>query len=138
MRRLIFLFALSFGTAACVGDPPAQPGDVDAGGDDSDAPPEQVLLSVTGKTIDYFTGTALDNVLLSTEGMTPAASGGSDAGGNYELRVPPGSVFFTAATRTNYRPTRSAPIRVTDQSLMMTDLTLVSVNDSRRQYTSLG
>src|SRR5688572_29867733 len=127
MRRLSFVFALSFGAAACVGDPPAQPDDVDAGGDDTDATPDPALLSVTGKTVDYFTLTPLDTVLLATEGMTPASSGNSDAGGNYELRVPPGSVFFASATRANYRPTRSAPIRVTDQSLMMTDLTLVSV-----------
>ena len=110
---------------------------VDAG-DDVDAPPEQVLLSVSGRTVDYFTGTPLDNVALTTEGMTPASSDSSGADGSYELRVPPGSVFFAAASRANYRPTRSAPIRVTDQSIMMTELTVVSLNDSRRQYTSLG
>jgi hypothetical protein len=138
MRRLIYVFALSFGAAACVGNaPPSGGDDVDAGGD-VDGTADPVLLSVQGKTVDYFTAAPLDTVTLATEGMTPAASGSSDATGNYELRVPPGSVFYASATRANYRPTRSAPIRVTDQSLLATDLTLVSVNDSRRQYTSLG
>lgn len=138
MRRLACLLALSFGAAACVGDPPANVGDDVDAGDDVDGSADPVLLSVSGKTVDYFTGAALDNVLLATEGMTPAASGSSGTDGSYELRVPPGSVFYAAATRANYRPTRSAPIRITDQSLMMTDLLLVSLNDSRRQYTSLG
>jgi hypothetical protein len=139
MRRLIYVVALSIGSAACVGDPPSNLGDddVDAGGD-VDASPDPVLLSVSGRTLDYFTGAPLDMVQLSTEGMTPASSDSSDATSAYELAVPPGSVFFASATRTNYRPTRSAPIRVTDQSLMMTDLTVASVADTRRQYTTLN
>ncbi|KAB2887262.1 MAG: hypothetical protein F9K40_21670, partial [Kofleriaceae bacterium] len=139
MRRLSTLLTLSFALAACVGDPPAGGGDddVDAGGD-VDATPDPALLSVAGRTLDYFTDAPLDTVALATEGMTPASSDSSDATGNYELRVPPGSVFYATATRTNYRPTRSAPIRVLDQSLAMTDLTIVSVADSRRQYASLG
>lgn len=140
MRRLIYVLALSFGAAACVGNAPPNGGDdddVDAG-DDVDGSADPALLSVSGKTVDYFTSTPLESVTLGTEGMTPAASGSSDATGNYELRVPPGSVFYASAARANYRPTRSAPIRVAGDSLVMTDLTLVSVNDSRRQYTSLG
>jgi hypothetical protein len=139
MRRLLYVLALSFGAAACVGNaPPSGGDDVDAGGGDVDGSPDPALLSVSGKTLDYFTGAPLESVTLATEGMTPAASGSSDATGNYELEVPPGSVFYASATRANYRPTRSAPIRVAGDSLAMTDLTVVSVNDSRRQYASLG
>jgi hypothetical protein len=138
MRRLALVLAFSFGAAACVGDPPAQPGDDVDAGDDTDASPDPVLLSVTGKTVDYFTGADLDAVLLATEGMTPAASGTSDAAGNFELRVPPGSAFYAVGSRANYRTTRSAPLRVTDQSVMMASLAVVSANDSRRQYASLG
>jgi hypothetical protein len=140
MRRLLLALAWSFVTplVACVGDaPPSGGDDVDAGAD-VDASPDPILLSVTGRTVDYFTGAPLDAVTLSTEGMTPAASGASDALGAYELRVPPASVFYASAARTNYRPSRNHAIRVTDASLAMTDLALVSVNDSRRQYTSLG
>ncbi len=140
MRRFLPALALSFVTPlfACVGNaPPAGDDDVDAGAD-VDASPDPILLSVTGRTLDYFTGAPLDLVTLATEGMTPAANGSSDALGAYELRVPPASVFYASATRTNYRPSRNHAIRVTDAALAMTDLSLVSVNDARRQYTSLG
>lgn len=133
-----FRFALPLLLAACVGEAP--PG----GGDDVDAAPQPDApptpgLSVAGRTLDYFTGEPLTDAQLSTEGMNPDLSGTSDGTGAYQLDdVPPGSVFYVSASRTNYRPSRNVEVRVAEASVTGSDVHLVSVNDSRRQYTTLN
>lgn len=102
-----------------------------------DAAPS-VTFSVTGKAKDYFTGAALADVALATEGMEPELTGSSDALGDYTIdQVPPGTVFYVSASRLQFRATRSLPVRVDDASVMA-DVSVVSLPDSRRQYTSLG
>lgn len=127
-------------TAACVGDPP--PATVDSGegpdaGGDVDAAPTPAVR-VSGKAKDYFTGAALATVTVESDGMEPQLNATSDAAGDFAFdTVPPGSVFYLSASRSNYRPTRGLPVRV-EAMPVTADQPLVSVNDARRQYTTLG
>lgn len=137
--RLSPLLSLAL-AAACVGDPP--PATVDSGegpdaGSDVDAAPTPTVR-VSGKAKDYFTGAALATVAVESDGMEPQLNATSDAAGDFAFdTVPPGSVFYLSATRANYRPTRGLPVRV-EAMPVTADQTLVSVNDARRQYTTLG
>lgn len=114
---------------------------IDATGPDAsdtiDAMPA-AALEVTGAAKDYFTGSGLTGATLASEGMEPGLTTTSGDAGAYRLTpVPPGSVFFLTATRTNYRPTRGLPIRV-DATSVAVDQPMVSTADARRQYTTLG
>lgn len=123
--------------AACVGDPPPGGGDVDAGADPDAGPVAGV--SVAGRSLDYFTADPLGDAALASEGMNPEVSAQSDAAGNFTLEdVPPGSVFYVQASRANYRPSRQVEVRVEETPLTGADVHLVSVADSRRQYTTLN
>jgi hypothetical protein len=123
--------------AGCVGDPPPGGDDVDAATETDAAP--VAGLSVAGRALDYFTADPLGDASLASEGMNPEVGGTSDATGNYTLEdVPPGSVFYVSASRTNYRPSRNVEVRIAETSLTASDLYLVSVADSRRQYTTLN
>ena len=127
-------------TLACAGDPPPSPID---GGDDPDAgagadAAPAVTYRVSGKAKDYFTGAVLGSATISSDGMEPQLTATTDAAGDFAFdAVPPGSVFFLIANRAVYRPTRGVPVRV-EAMAVTADQTLVSVNDARRQYTTLG
>ncbi|MBK9032753.1 MAG: hypothetical protein IPL61_16040 [Myxococcales bacterium] len=126
--------------AACAGDPP--PFQVDGGGGPDgtagiDAAPSPTYR-VSGKAKDYFTDAVLATVGIESDGMEPQLNATSDAAGDFAFdTVPPGSVFFLTASRAVYRPTRGVPVRV-EAMPVTADQWLVSVNDARRQYTSLG
>lgn len=140
MRRSL-AFVLISAAAGCAGEAPdltavdAAP-HVDAG-QGLDATPT-VTFALTGKAKDYFTGLPLATVDLATEGMEPALAGTSDAAGDFRLDgVPPGSVFYVTTSRLQFRPTRNLPVRIDSESVQ-SDLLVVSLPDSRRQYTSLN
>lgn len=131
---------LTIALAACVGEPPPAGLDSgagpDAGGDIDAAPTPAVRVS--GKAKDYFTGAALATVAVESDGMEPQLNATTDSAGDFAFTtVPPGSVFYLSASRTNYRPTRGLPVRV-EAMPVTADQAVVSVSDARRQYTTLG
>jgi hypothetical protein len=124
---------------ACVGAAPPNAGD-DAPAPDAapDDPDPSAGVRVSGMTMDYFTGLPAGGASLATDGVTPPASSTSAADGNYALEdVLPGSVFYVDATKTNYRPTRSAMLTTLDVDVTE-NLWLVSNADANRQYATLG
>jgi hypothetical protein len=136
MRSLFLPIPLAL-LVACVGDPPPGGGDVDAA-PPIDAP-DEAGLTVAGRALDYFTAEPLPDVQLASEGMNPEVSATTDGIGNFLLEdVPPGSVFYVSASRTNYRPTRNTEVRVEGEPVTGAEVLAVSVNDSRRQYTTLN
>lgn len=108
-----------------------------AGGDVDAAPTPAVRVS--GKAKDYFTGAALATVAVESDGMEPQlCNATTDSAGDFAFTtVPPGSVFYLSASRTNYRATRGLPVRV-EAMPVTADQAVVSVSDARRQYTTLG
>lgn len=134
-----FALLAAAAAAGCAGEAPGMSVDAggDDGGDDVDAAPA-LTFSVTGKAKDYFTGTALAQVAIATDGMQPELSGTTDSAGDYRLDgVPPGTVFYVSTSRLQFRPTRNEPVRVETESITADQL-VVSLPDSRRQYTTLN
>jgi hypothetical protein len=104
-----------------------------------DAPPA-ATIDVSGKTMDYFTALAMPSATYTTDGMTPAMSGTSGADGSFTLaNVPPASSFYVLVSgdAANYYPTRNDAVTVTDKSVM-TNLYAVTMNDMKRQYSTVG
>jgi hypothetical protein len=100
--------------------------------------PVAIGQSVSGRTLDYFTGLPLATTTLVTDGLQPQILTTSATDASYTLDpVPPGSKLFVSASRNMYRPTRSLAIDVAAQSIME-DLYAMSVADTSRQYVSLG
>ena len=142
MRQLI-LSLIGFGIVGCAGNAPSNPN----GGDDTpmpdasmpDAPPAPVVQKLSGKTMDYFTpNTPMDLVTLASDGVTPPMSTMSATGGLYSIdSVPTGSKVFFTLTRTNYRPTRNAPVSILAADVVK-DLYIATIADINRQYATAG
>ncbi|HWU88139.1 MAG TPA: carboxypeptidase-like regulatory domain-containing protein, partial [Kofleriaceae bacterium] len=120
--------------AACAGEaPPDRPtdGDVD--------PPAATGQRVGGKAMDYFVAnTPLQSTTITTDGIDPQLMTTSAADGAFAFEsVPPGSQVFLSVSRTNYRPTRNAPVSVTDAAVT-SDVYLLSNADVIRQYATDG
>ena len=129
MRYLLGLLSVvgCSGSVPAIGPPDAEiDGAIEAG------------LTVSGKTLAYFTNMPLGATALATDGLQPAVLTTSAADASYALdHVPIGSKLFVSASRMMYRPTRSLPIDVADMPIAR-DLYVMSVADTGRQYVSLG
>src|SRR4051794_34119468 len=111
MRKAISSLSLCFAACAAKAPPDIT---VDSGVGDVDAPPLTVGLTVSGKTMDYFTGAALDSTTVATDGLDPPLTATSASDGAYSLQIATGSKLFMIASHTSYRPTRSAAVTVAD------------------------
>ena len=132
----IAIGSLSFCLVACAAKaPPEIPNHPDSGTGGSGVP--DVGLTVSGKAKDYFSGVALQNTTVATDGIDPPLSTTSATDGAYALDIATGSKLFFLATRPNYRATRSAAISVLDVALNQ-DVFVMSSADVGRQYTTLG
>jgi hypothetical protein len=122
-------------TAGCVGEAPAVVPD----SPDPDPPTAPPGYRISGKVYDYFVpATALGNVSVATEGLTPGLVAVSQPDGSYALNdVPTGSKLFLAASRPTYKGTRNVAISVGTAALTQ-DLYVLSAADVARQYTSGG
>lgn len=133
MRRVLSLWLL--GITACVGKAPPNNAVADAA---VDAAPEQVALTLSGKTVDYFGNVPLPEVLLLTDGIEPTQTVMSAPDALFEIPLLVGSkIYLVAAKPTTYRTTRSTPITVGADSIRE-DAYVMSVQDIRNQYTTVG
>lgn len=135
MRLTISLMCV--GLTACAGQaPPNNTPEADAG---VDAPPAVESQRMTGKVVDYFTpADVMEAVTLTSDGVEPALTATSGAGGVYEFaQVPIGSKIYFTAARTNFRTTRNAAVSIGDMEVMQ-DLYVMSNVETARQYTTTG
>lgn len=142
MRSTSFALSAALLASACVAQPPTDnPGTPDAGGGSGspDAAPivTENMIAVSGTAMDYFGDTPIE-VSLTAEGVTPAATGSSDALGAFTLNIPAGSTFFLNASKPAFRTTRSAPIAITDTPVTGQNVYIASSAEVLNQYTGLG
>jgi hypothetical protein len=133
LKRLLACW-LTVLAAACAGEAPPS-----TGGDPPDAAPLPALgQRISGKVIDYFGVVPVADSIVTTDGIDPGKTATSIADGTWALEeVPTGSKVFLSVAHTNYRPTRNVATTVADVDVVQ-DVFATTVDDIRRQYTSLG
>jgi hypothetical protein len=143
---LLGALALAF-APACVGDLPSpmNPDDPDPDPNpDPDPDPDPQALNVSGKVMSYATSILgspepLPGATVATDGIMPTLSVSASSEGDYMLQdVPVGSLFYIDATvpePLQFRPTRSEPLMVMDESIESSVYSLAKA-DATRWYTT--
>lgn len=136
--RIVLSLALVIGIAGCPGSaPPNNAGDdTPDAGVEPDAPVSTSSL-LSGKVMDYFGATAVQEAQLATDGLDPPLMTTSNTEGAYQLDVAIGSALYVVATKTAYRPTRNAALTVADMPVEQ-DVYVMTEQDVKNQYTAVG
>ena len=101
--------------------------------------PTLVGIEMRGLVKDYFTGDALANAELVTEGIRPTIRATSSGTGEYELRdVPPNGVFYVRASRGEAYLETKSDLRAGVDSPAVRDLFVVSGGDAQRFHATAG
>jgi hypothetical protein len=143
-RLLTLLVALA--PAACTGTlsgtgetpDPMDESDAAPGGPDGGAAPGKAMA---GMVYDFFDGTPLAGVELSTDGLTPPLVATSAATGEYVIEGLPDTEFAVRATMApNYRPTVNPSLSMIDQlagTPLQRDVMVVSTVGAQRQHSTV-
>jgi hypothetical protein len=92
------------------------------------------LLTLSGVVRDYFTDGPVASAVLTIEQLSSATTSSADGAYGFS-NIPSNSLLTVIAARTNYRPTRNAPIQSAASSLVH-PVSIVSIADVARQYTA--
>jgi hypothetical protein len=92
---------------------------------------------VSGKVMDYFGGTAVQDAMVATDGLDPPHMATSAIDGAYEVEVAVGSKLFLLASKSMYRTTRNTAVDVGEMPVMQ-DIYVMTEQDVRNQYTAVG
>jgi hypothetical protein len=92
---------------------------------------------LSGKVMDYFGGTAVQEATVKTDGLDPPLMTTSELDGAYRLDVAVGSSLFLVVTKTGYRPTRNAAMTIGEMPVTQ-DAYLMTEQDVKNQYTAVG
>ncbi len=134
MRRTLSLFLVA-GIAGCPGAAPddqnAQPDAATGDGSTTTA------LMLSGKVMDYFGGTAVEDAMIATDGLEPPRSTTSTTDGAYAVEVAVGSKVFLLASKATYRTTRNSSVDIGEMAVMQ-DIYVMAEQDVRNQYTAVG
>ena len=98
---------------------------------------ETRLLTISGTTRNYYTGSALPGVVLDWEDPMALTVTSSSTGAYQINNVMENDILFITGSLTNYRSTRNEPV-IPGTSNVTADVFMVSNTDAARQYTAVS
>ncbi len=138
IMRIVLSLVAVVGIAGCPGSAPpnSNTNDTpDAATPEADAAPTSFALS--GKVMDYFGATAVQDAMLATDGLDPALMTTSAIDGAYQLDVAVGSALYIVASKAAYRPTRNSSLTIGEMPIEQ-DVYVMTEQDVKNQYTAVG